>query len=149
MDSLAVQPTGEYTVSVGGLGRHQACYRLLATDHVGPLKILGCHADKSGAMTWARRRDYAADYLIHAKHNRKLVGGEKRWDSVANQEPLEEIEFLLEATPQRKARQVRQTLTAQRVTLPKKKGKDPLEVTIIVTREETPPVGVEPSSGDY
>ena len=77
------------------------------------------------------------------------MGGEKLWDSVASQEPLGHIEFLLEATAQRKARKVRQTLTAQRVTLPKKKGKPVLEVTIILAQEENPPAGVEPSSGDY
>jgi IS4 transposase len=92
-------------------------------------------------MEEARRRDYAADYLIRAKHNRKLVGGEKLWDSVASQEPLGHIEFILEATSQRKARKVRQTLYTQRVTLPKKKGKPALEVTILLAQEETPPAG--------
>jgi hypothetical protein len=78
-------------------------------------------ADIQELMEEARRRDYAADYLIRAKHNRNLVGGEKLWDSIASQEPLGEIEFMLEASPQRKARKVCQTLYAQRVTLPKKK----------------------------
>ena len=258
MDSLAAQPTASIPLAAAGCAETKACYRLLANDHIEPLKILECHADKSvaragvypvvlclqdtteldfssqlgiaglgrlnyearqglyvhptlmvtpegqalgviDAWTWtrkakgeddikeshrwiegygivadraqsqpntrfvyvadresdiqglmeeARRRDYAADYLIRAKHNRKLVGGEKLWDSVASQEPLGEIEFILEASPQRKARQVRQTLTAQRVALPKKKGKAPLEVTILLAQEENPPVGVEPSSGD-
>ena len=106
-------------------------------------------SDIQGLMEEARRRDYAADYLIRAKHNRKLVGGEKLWDSVASQESLGHIEFILEATPQRKARKVTQTLTTQRVALPKKKGKETLEVTIILAIEENPPAGVEPSSGDY
>ena len=98
-------------------------------------------SDIQGLMEEARRRDYAADYLIRAKHNRKLVGGEKLWDSVASQEPLGHIEFILEASPQRKARKVCQTLTAQRVTLPRKKGKPALEVTIILACEENPPAG--------
>jgi hypothetical protein len=45
-------------------------------------------ADIQELMEEARRRDYAADYLIRAKHNRNLVGGEKLWDSIASQEPL-------------------------------------------------------------
>jgi hypothetical protein len=98
-------------------------------------------ADIQELMEEARRREYAADYLIRAKHNRNLVGGEKLWDSVAGQEPLGYIEFTLEATAQRKARKVCQTLYAQRVTLPKKKGKQALEVTIILAREENPPAG--------
>ena len=106
-------------------------------------------SDIQGLMEEARRRDYAADYLIRAKHNRKLVSGEKLWDSVASQESLGHIEFILEATPQRKARKVTHTLTTQRVALPKKKGKEALEVTIILAIEEPPPAGVEPSSGDY
>jgi len=251
MESLAAQPTASIPIASKGWGEVKACYRLLANDHVEPLKILDCHADKSvvragdhpvvlclqdtteldfssqpgiaglgrlnyearqgmyvhptlmvtpegqalgviDAWTWARkakgeddikesqrwiegygivadraesqpntrfvyvadreadiqelmeearRRDYAADYLIRAKHNRKLVGGEKLWDSVASQEPLGYIEFMLEATAQRKARKVCQTLTAQRVTLPRKKGKPALEVTLMVAREETPPAG--------
>jgi hypothetical protein len=251
MESLSAQPTASIPLAAAGWAETKACYRLLANDHVEPLKILDCHADKSveragaypvvlclqdtteldfssqpgiaglgrlnyearqgmyvhptlmvtpegqalgviDAWTWsrkakgeadikesqrwiegygivadraqsqpntrfvyvadreadiqelmeeARRRDHAADYLIRAKHNRKLVGGQKLGDSVASQEPLGHIEFILEASPQRKARQVRQTLYAQRVTLLKKKGKDPLEVTIIIAREENPPAG--------
>ena len=34
-------------------------------------------ADIQELMEEARRRDYAVDYLIRAKHNRKLVGGQK------------------------------------------------------------------------
>jgi hypothetical protein len=98
-------------------------------------------SDIQGLMEEARRRDHAADDLIRAKHNRKLIGGEKPWDSVASQEPLGHIEFILEATPQRKAGKVSQTLTAQRVILPKKKGKEALEVTIILAQEENPPAG--------
>lgn len=64
---------------------------------------------------------------------------------MAKQEPLGQIEFLLEANGERKARKVRQTLYAQRVTL-KKQHKDDvaLEVTIILAREENPPPGHEP-----
>lgn len=78
-------------------------------------------------MEEAQRRDYVTDYLVHAKHNRNLVGREKLWNSVACQDPLGYIEFMPEATAKRKARKVRQTLYAWRVTLPRKKGKQALE----------------------
>jgi hypothetical protein len=43
----------QHSSRVRGLGRHQAYYRLLANEHVEPLKILDCHADKSVAMAGA------------------------------------------------------------------------------------------------
>jgi hypothetical protein len=100
-------------------------------------------------MEEARRRDHAADYLIRAKHNRKLVGGEKRWDSVASQEPLGHIEFILEASPQRKARKVSQTLTAQRVTLPKKKANQHSKSPLFLRKKKTHPQVKKPLFGDY
>lgn len=107
-------------------------------------------ADREGdlreLMAEAQRRQHAADYLIRARHNRKLASeDDKLWDSVAATPPLGQIEFTLEANGERKARQVRQTLYAQRVTLRRQRKSDPdLSVTIILAQEETPPEGVEP-----
>ena len=50
-------------------------------------------ADIKAVLEEARRRDYAADYLIRAKHNRNLAGGEKLWNSVEKQDPLGDIEI--------------------------------------------------------
>lgn len=101
-------------------------------------------ADIKAVLEEARRRDYAADYLIRAKHNRNLAGGEKLWNSVEKQDPLGDMKFILEANGQRPARKVRQTLYAQRVELPTKKGEEALETTIIVAREVNPPEGEKP-----
>lgn len=103
-------------------------------------------ADIRELLEEARRREYVADYLVRAKHNRKLEAkDQKLWEEVEQQEPLGQIEFLLEANGERKARKVRQTLYAQRVTL-KKRRKDEaaLEVTIILAREDSPPPGLPP-----
>lgn len=99
-------------------------------------------------MNEARRRHYAADFLLRAKHNRNLAKNDdeeipkKLWDTVAQQEPLGKIEFMLEANGERKPRKVCQTLYAMRVTLPKQKDEEALEVTAILAREENPPEGV-------
>lgn len=92
-------------------------------------------------MNEARRRDYAADYLVRSKHNRNLTDGNKLWLKVAQQQPVGEIEFMLEANGDRKARKVVQTLYVLCVTLPKQKDEPELEVTAILAREENPPAG--------
>lgn len=93
-------------------------------------------------MNEARRRDYPADYLVRSKHNRNLTDGNKLWLKVAQEQAVGEIEFMLEANGERKARKVVQTLYVLRVTLPKQKGESELEVTAILAREENPPSGV-------
>lgn len=94
----------------------------------------------------AYQRQHVADYLVRAKHNRKLEEkDQKLWESVASTTALGQIEFTLEANGERKARQVRQTLYAQRVKLKKQRKNDAdLEVTIILAQEETPPEGQKP-----
>ena len=102
-------------------------------------------ADREGdirdLMDRAAQRGHPADWLVRATHNRKTVPGEKLWDRLARTEPLGEIEFLLPAAPGRPARWVRQTLSAERVTLPARRGAPALAVTAILAREEHPPVG--------
>ena len=102
-------------------------------------------ADREGdirdLMDRAAQRGHPADWLVRATHNRKTVPGEKLWDRLALIEPLGEIEFLLPAAPGRPARWVRQTLSAERVTLPARRGAPALAVTAILAREEHPPVG--------
>ncbi len=53
MDSLAAQPTASIPLATAGWADAKACYRLLANDHVEPLKILACHADNSVARAGA------------------------------------------------------------------------------------------------
>ncbi len=53
MESLAAQPTASIPLAAAGWAETKGCYRLLANDHVEPLKILECHADKSVARAGA------------------------------------------------------------------------------------------------
>ena len=63
------------------------------------------------------------------------------WDRLARTDPLGEVEFHLPAAPGRPARWVRQTLYAERVTLPARRGAPARAVTAILAREEHPPAG--------
>ena len=104
-------------------------------------------SDIRGLMDEAARRGFAADFLLRARHNRNLAktGGEeaaqKLWDKAGQQPPLGQIEFMLEANGDRKARKVCQSLYVLRATLPKHKGAPELEVTAILAREDNPPAG--------
>ena len=102
-------------------------------------------ADREGdmwdLMALAAQRGHPADWLVRATHNRKTVPGEKLWDRLVRTEPLGEVEFRLPAAPGRPARWVRQTLYAERVTLPARRGAPALAVTAILAREEHPPAG--------
>lgn len=102
-------------------------------------------ADREGdmrdLMALAAQRGHPADWLVRATHNRRTVPGEKLWDRLVRTEPLGEVEFRLPAAPGRPARWVRQTLYAERVTLPACHGAPALAVTAILAREEHPPSG--------
>jgi len=105
-------------------------------------------SDIREVMENARKRDYVADFLLRAKHNRILAddpndpdADRKLWDRVVKQEPIGQIEFTLEANGERKARKVRQNLYVLRVTLPKTKEYEELTVTAILAKEVDPPAG--------
>ena len=88
--------------------------------------------------------EYAADILVRAVHERNTEEGEKLWESVENSEPLGEIEFVLPAGKDRRARKVCQTLQVQRVTLPMHGKSSAIMVSAILAREENPPAGEKP-----
>ena len=102
-------------------------------------------ADREGdiraLLDLAARRGHPADWLVRAQHHRNTALGDKLWDRLARTEPLGEVEFMLPAAPGRTARRVRQTLYAERVTLPAQRGAPALAVTAILAREEHPPAG--------
>ncbi|WP_029151440.1 hypothetical protein [Methylovulum miyakonense] len=81
---------------------------------------------------------------MRARHNRNLAktgeeeAAQKLWDKASQQQPLGQIEFMLEANGDRK---VCQSLYALRATLPKHKGEPELDVTAILAREDNPPPG--------
>ncbi|MBK8753810.1 MAG: IS4 family transposase [Candidatus Competibacteraceae bacterium] len=90
------------------------------------------------------QRGPGIDGLIRATHNRCLEEGDKLWDRLAP--VLGEVTFTLPARPNRPSRPVVLTVRAERVTL-HPKGGEPVTVTALRAREESPPVGIEPLDG--
>jgi hypothetical protein len=102
-------------------------------------------SDIRSLMDLAEQRDYAADFLIRASHDRNMEGGGKLWSSLTAENSVGTISFKLPEAKGRKERMVTQSLYARRVTLPatSKDGKT-LTVTALLAREENPPAGSKP-----
>jgi hypothetical protein len=102
-------------------------------------------ADMVEMMRRAQELGNPADWLVRAKHDRCLPGGEgaKLWATTTEGEPLGAIEFTLGARAHRPARKVRQQLWARRVEISDgKRGR--LNVTCVVAREVDAPDGAKP-----
>ena len=102
-------------------------------------------ADMMGMIRRAHQLETPADWLVRAKHDRCLAGGEGKrlWSETTADMPLGEISFLMEGRGKQKARQVRQQIWARRVLLRDgRRGK--IEATCIVAREVAAPAGVKP-----
>lgn len=89
-----------------------------------------------------------ADWLIRAAQDRAVLGGGLIWETVSQSPSLGEVEFDLSPARGRRIRRIVQSLRAARVRLrppyrPDKKLK-PVEVTVILAREEDPPEGEQP-----
>lgn len=98
-------------------------------------------ADILGLMQRAHALGNPADWLIRAKHNRKLGRDEaKLWEQVAQAPCVGEVRFYLPPHAGRKGRNVVQELRCLRVYLSDgKRGK--FEVTALLAREIDPPAG--------
>ena len=96
------------------------------------------HAFMSRTHRWP-----GIDWLIRATPNRCLAEGDKLWDRLAQAPVLGEVSFTLPARPNRPSRPVVRTVRADRVTL-SPQGGEPVTVTALRVREESPPTGVEP-----
>ena len=99
-------------------------------------------ADILALMRRADELDTPADWLIRAKHNRSLEGGEKLWRKVEQTEAVGELKFQMASRPGQRARTVKQEIRVRSVALPAKTGV--LEVTCIVATEVDPPAGMKP-----
>ncbi len=101
-------------------------------------------ADILALMQRAQALGNPADWLIRAKHNRKLSLEEsKLWDLAARAPVLGELRFYLPARPGRKGRHVIQQVRALRVSLPAEGGGE-FQTTAILAREMNPPAGEKP-----
>jgi len=99
--------------------------------------------DIRGLLDRAAALGHPADYLIRARHDRVLEDEGKLRAEVERQAPLGEAEFTLPKAPGRKSRTVVQTLRTARVMLARRGG-TPLEISVVLAREEAPPPGEKP-----
>lgn len=100
-------------------------------------------ADLVELMLRAQTLGAPADWLVRAKHNRRLLEGEKLWSHTCADAPLGEITFTMGSRHGLKAREVRQQLWARRVDVPAGKS-GPVSTTCIVAREIAAPPGTKP-----
>jgi Transposase Tn5 dimerisation domain/Transposase DNA-binding len=100
-------------------------------------------ADMMPLMARAQQLGAPVDWLVRAKHNRCLPGGDTLWAHTCAGEALGQIEFAMPARHGVKARTVRQLLWARRIELPAGKGKT-VSATCIVAREIGAPDDVKP-----
>jgi Transposase Tn5 dimerisation domain/Transposase DNA-binding len=114
-------------------------------ERLGPATQVVYIADREGdilaLMERAQARGNQADFLVRAKHNRKLHEGEMLWDSVAATEPLGLVNFNLVAKKGVKARTITQEIRVKHVLLGKG-GKIP--ATCIIATEVGAPPDTEP-----
>jgi hypothetical protein len=111
--------------------------------------------DIAAFMHRAHELGTPADWLVRAKHNRKLAEGEgdtgperdlkRLWDRVGRGESLGQAVFDLPPRKGRPGRRVLQDLYLERVRLPLPEGGE-FEVTALWAREENPPPGEKPVS---
>jgi len=104
-------------------------------------------ADREGdilsLMAKSKALNTPADWLVRARHNRKLSAEEKLWDSVDKQEVMSRISLIKPRKKGEKSRQVQQEIKVLRCTFPRK-GKDGIEVTLVQAKEVNPPTGKSP-----
>ncbi|PQV44143.1 IS4 family transposase [Paraburkholderia sp. BL21I4N1] len=97
--------------------------------------------DIAALMQRAQELGEPADWLIRSQHNRALRDEEKLWEKVHASNVLGHISFVLPGRSGQKAREVRQELRSQRVTLPGRAG---VALTCVEAYEVDAPAGVKP-----
>jgi hypothetical protein len=100
-------------------------------------------ADIMALMVTARNSGTSVDWLVRAKHNGTLKGGDKLWARVTSGEALGELRFTMPQRQGHKAREVIQQVWTQTVLLPDG-AKGHVQASCIVAREAEPPEGEKP-----
>jgi len=104
-------------------------------------------ADREGDILSLMQRSNAlntpADWLVRAKHNRKLSPDETLWDRVDKQEVMSRVSFIKPRKKGEKSREVQQEIKVLRCTFPVK-GKEGIEITLVQAKEINPPNGKAP-----
>jgi hypothetical protein len=91
--------------------------------------------------------DSKLDFIIRAQSDRLLDDGRRIGEPPTHTPALGTVRFAMAGRPGRTAREVTQTLWAQRLRLSARRGKKRtagVEVTVIWAREDNPPAGEEP-----
>jgi Transposase Tn5 dimerisation domain/Transposase DNA-binding len=97
--------------------------------------------DIAALMQRAQELGEPADWLMRSQHNRALKGEASLWETVHASEVLGHISFVLPGRSGQKAREVRQELRSQRVTLPGRAG---VTLTCVEAYEVDAPAGAKP-----
>jgi hypothetical protein len=97
--------------------------------------------DIAALMQRAQELGNPADWLIRSQHNRALKDEEKLWDKVHASNVLGHISFVLPGRSGQKAREVKQELRSQRITLPGRAG---VTLTCVEACEVDAPAGGKP-----
>ncbi|HZZ01609.1 IS4 family transposase [Paraburkholderia sp.] len=97
--------------------------------------------DIAALMQRAQELGEPADWLMRSQHNRALEGEASLWKTLHASEVLGHISFVLPGRSDQKAREVRQELRSQRVTLPGRAG---VTLTCVEAYEVDAPAGVKP-----
>jgi hypothetical protein len=100
-------------------------------------------ADIVALMARARDLGTPLDWLIRAKHNRSLDAGLKLWQSVAANEPIGELRFVLPARQAQRAREVVQQVWVQALDIADGQGGS-VRVSCFIARETEPAPGDQP-----
>jgi len=98
-------------------------------------------SDIAALMQCAQEQGNPADWLIRSQHNRALKDEEKLWDKVHASNVLGHISFVLPGRSGQKAREVKQELRSQRITLPGRAG---VTLTCVEACEVDAPAGGKP-----
>ncbi|MBC8726731.1 IS4 family transposase, partial [Paraburkholderia sp. 31.1] len=113
--------------------------------HTRLVYVADREADMVQMMRRASELGTPADWLVRAKHDRCLPGGDgaRLWASTTSAEPLGEITFVTGARETQKSRTVRQQLWAREVEIADgERGK--IKVHCVIAREVGAPAGIKP-----
>ncbi|CAE6893298.1 IS4 family transposase ISAzo5 [Paraburkholderia domus] len=102
-------------------------------------------ADREGDIAALMQRTQElgepADWLMRSQHNRALKGEASLWETAHASEVVGHISFVLPGRSGQKAREVRQELRSQRITLPGRAG---VTLPCVEAYEVDAPAGVKP-----
>ncbi len=123
-------------------GYERVAEQALALPETRLVYVADRESDIIALMLRAADLGTPVDWLVRSQHNRSLPEGGKLWERITATAALGEIAFTIGARTGQPARQVRQSVWADRVVIQDAQSGRDIEVTCLVTREIAPPEGV-------